>query len=59
MICCANLPVLRVIAVSKLQQNPIVKKYFYQLWRQLVEEGVIDPDTGIRYVAEVRINHAR
>ena len=42
-----------VRAVSEVEQTALVEKYFYQLWRELLDEGVTDPDTGIHYDAEV------
>lgn len=46
------------IAVSKVKQAAVVERYFYQLWRELLENGVHDPDTDMHYAVEVSNHHA-
>jgi len=35
------------------------KSYFYSLWRQVMNTGVVDPETGTVYTTYVRKNHCR
>lgn len=45
--------------VSETKRAVVVKKYLYKLWRDLLDKGVTDPDTGTHYVAEVREGRAK
>lgn len=37
----------------------LVQSYFYTLWRQVMNEGVVEPDTGTHFTTYVRKNHCR
>ena len=39
--------------------QPVKSSYFYKLWREVMNSGVIDPETGQYYNTHVRKNRAR
>lgn len=43
---------------NKLKQSPVSKHYLYKIWRGIMNEGVINPDTGKLYRTHVRQNSA-
>ena len=45
--------------VHKAKAVTLAQSYFYFLWRQLMNKGVVDPATSIKYCTHVRINHCR
>lgn len=45
--------------VERARLSPLVKSYFYTVWRQVMNKGVVDPDTGVKYSTLVRVNHCR
>jgi len=45
--------------VSKLKRAAVVKRYFYQLWLELLDTGVVDPASGKHHDCEVRKTRAR
>ena len=52
---------MRDLAVSKkaTKTPPVVKRYFYQLWLELLEQGVVDPLNGKHHECKVRKTRAR
>lgn len=45
--------------VDRAKLSPLTKSYFYTVWRQVMNKGVVDPDTGVKYCTLVRVNHCR
>ena len=45
--------------VLKAKFDILSKGYFYTLWRRVMNDGVYDPGTGIKYITHVRFNHCR
>ena len=45
--------------VAKAKMAELVKSYFYSLWRRVMNNGVVEPDTGTHFTTYVRKNHCR
>lgn len=45
--------------VHKAKVDILSQSYFYCLWRQVMNDGVYDPETGVKYITHVRVNHCR
>lgn len=45
--------------VDKAKMAQLVQSYFYSLWRRVMNEGVVEPDTGTHFTTYVRKNHCR
>lgn len=58
-LCLTSSAELLEIAVSKLKQGVVVRKYFYQLWLQLLADGVVDPMNNKHHECKVRKTRAR
>ena len=44
---------------EKANMPTIKKSYLYYLWRQVLNKGVVEPETGITFTTYVRKNHCR
>ena len=45
--------------VGKAKLKPLSKSYLYKIWRNVINEGVVEPNTGTKYCTHVRVNHCR
>ena len=45
--------------VWKTSMKPLSKAYFYNTWRDVMNNGVLDPSTSTHYKTYVRKNHCR
>lgn len=45
--------------VAKAKMAEVVQSYFYSLWRRVMNDGVVEPDTGTHFTTYVRKNHCR
>ena len=45
--------------VVKASEALLSESYFYKLWRKVMNRGVVDPETGTKFLTFVRINHCR
>ena len=45
--------------MSKIKRAAVVQRYLYQLWLELLDEGVTNPISGEHHECEVRKTRAR
>ena len=45
--------------VATAKMKGVAQSYFYTLWREVMNNGVLDPETGVEYTTYVRKNHCR
>ena len=44
---------------KRTSERTLAKRYFYDVWRKTMQEGVVDPHTGILFTCRVRKNTQR